>query len=689
VTSEPYAGVAIHTICRTLVKKQLLGTMSDRESIKKPKVKAVILAGSFDFVRRPLASHLPLVLWPVAGKSVLGRLAVHLANEGIRQTILCSSGDSSTLTQSIRADNRLELKFLYEQLPVGTAGCIRDAAGDETDALLVVFSASILCPPRIGALVAAHQDGKSDLTVIFNPGADRQIAGEAANIFVCSPGILEYIPKDGYFDVKQGLIPEMVRVGKSVHTVTLPKPAGNFRDRQSYLNAIANYLENGLGADTGLNLCKRADSQTAWMADNVSIHPSVRICGPVAIMDGAQISEDVVIVGPAIIERGVAIGQGSVVVNSALWDEATIGPNCQIQRCLIDYHAVVPPNTVVEDKSIPCEAQGRLKGSLNSAIRLARSRIGKLQAMLQPTLDRMNARLPGELRYRDAKLLPWLAAGLVVAVFLWSYWPGLAELWNTWQRSDEYSSGLLVPFLALYILWSRRNELAQYQTRPCFWGIVVFAGAQATRLFGLVYTYSSAEWLSVVLSIGAIALILFGWRFVWKVSAVLLFLCLMLPWPSPIQTAVTLPLQRWATSSAVFCLETMGYNVAQEGNVIHIGSASVAVAEACNGLRMVTAFFVISGLVALLVRRVWWEKLIVFASSLPIALLCNTTRLAITALAFTVVSGEYWEKVFHDFGGYAMMPLALAAVVAELWILAKLTTPPKEEESIVITRQTR
>jgi exosortase len=132
----------------------------------------------------------------------------------------------------------------------------------------------------------------------------------------------------------------------------------------------------------------------------------------------------------------------------------------------------------------------------------------------------------------------------------------------------------------------------------------------------------------------------------------------------------------------------MGYNVVQEGNVIHIGNASVAVAEACNGLRMVTAFFVISGLVVLLVKRTWWEKLIVFASSLPIALLCNTTRLAITAIAFTVVSGEYWEKVFHDFGGYAMMPLALAVVVAELWILAKLTTPPTEQETIVITRQT-
>jgi len=200
--------------------------------------------------------------------------------------------------------------------------------------------------------------------------------------------------------------------------------------------------------------------------------------------------------------------------------------------------------------------------------------------------------------------------------------------------------------------------------------------------------YGSAEKVSIALSVAALVLLLFGWQLFRKVFTVLLFLCLMLPWPNRIQAAVALPLQRWATSSAVFCLEVMGYDVMQEGNIIRIGDASVAVAEACNGLRMVTAFFVISGLVVLLVKRAWWEKLIVLASSLPLALLCNTTRLTITALAFTVVTGEYWEKVFHDFGGYAMMPLALAVLVAELWILARLTMPPTKEEAMIITRQT-
>jgi exosortase/archaeosortase family protein len=88
----------------------------------------------------------------------------------------------------------------------------------------------------------------------------------------------------------------------------------------------------------------------------------------------------------------------------------------------------------------------------------------------------------------------------------------------------------------------------------------------------------------------------------------------------------------------------------------------------------------------MLVKRTWWEKLIILASGLPIALLCNSVRLTITALAFTVLSGEHWEKIFHNFGGYAMMPLAIAALVTELWFLAKLTVVPTGKETIIIKR---
>jgi exosortase len=533
---------------------------------------------------------------------------------------------------------------------------------------------------------------------MFNPDCGNgKSLGEPAGIYVCNPAILEYIPEDGYFDIKEGLIPEMLRAGKTVYAATLPKHAGNFRIRREYLYAITNYLQNSPKLDADLKPSKGADSETVWIAANAKVEPGARIYGPAVIMDGACVSNNAVILGPTILGNNVTIGKDSVVVNSVLWEGARVGPNCQIQRCLLGHNAALRANTVAEEKSIPFKPEGILGRSAGRALKVSKNNASRLQHALQPTLRKVNSaghlmveKLPSWVQSHKTKIVPWLAGSLVLIAFLWSYKAGLADLWNLWQRSDEYSSGLLVPFLAVYILWSRRKIIAQCKIRPSVcWGLFAFVAAQVIRLFGLFFWYGSAERLSIALTIAALVLLLFGWQLLRKVSTVLLYLCLMLPWPNRVQTAVTLPLQSWATSSAVFCLETVGYEVVREGNVIHIGDASVAVAEACNGLRMITAFFVISGLVVLLVKRAWWEKLIVLVSSLPIALLCNTVRLAITAAFFTVLEGEHWEKIFHDFGGYAMMPLALAAVVAELWLLAKLTIPPDKEEAIIIKRQNR
>src|SRR4030042_3825071 len=202
-------------------------------------IKAIILAGCRDFGRSAIASRLPKALWPVVDKPVLEHLLRQLSRQGIRQAVICSGsnelaevhGDVPILTESIHTDSRLELTLLDEKLPSGTAGCVRDAFDSETDDLLIVFPAGIVSPPKIDELINAHRDGQSDLTVIFNPDhGNIKMPGETSGIYICEASVLKHIPKEGYFDIKEGLIPELLRVGKTVHTAVLPNHAGNFRD---------------------------------------------------------------------------------------------------------------------------------------------------------------------------------------------------------------------------------------------------------------------------------------------------------------------------------------------------------------------------------------------------------------------------------------------------------------------------
>jgi len=633
-------------------------------------IKLIILAGSRDFGRCPLASKLLPALWPIMDTSALERLLGHLSRQGIRQAAICSNGDTSLLQRSITNTSSIHLDFLAEPLPVGTAGCIRNAAKVDEHSLYLVFSAKTVCPPDIRPLIDTHVSTKADLTVVFEPGRENNDpVGKTSGIYICGSSVLRFIPAKGYYDIKENLVPAMIRDGKTVHALTLTRSIGNFRDRATYLTAIANYLTNINTADPDLPRRKWKNSKDVWLGENAKVGQDAKIYGPVIILDGAAISENAIIFGPAVIGRNVTIGKNTLVQNSVFWEGSTIGQNCRISRCLIDHDAVVSRGTVVEDRLVTQTRKNLLSNKIHQMILSADSKVKQMHSVSRSVLEKVNIKLPScDLR--------WFGISILAGVFLWSYWPGLVDLWNIWQRSDEYSSGLLVPFIALYILWARREQIMQCHIQASIWGLFALIAAQALRGFGLFYMYSSAERLSLVLTIASLVLWLFGWQVFRKVSSVLVFLCLMLPFPRSVHNAVMLPLQNFATASAVFCLEMAGFAVIREGNIIHINNTSVAVAEACNGLRMITAFFVIIGLVVLLAKRTWWEKLIVLISSLPIALLCNVVRLTLTGIAFTVLDGERWEGIFHDFGGYVMMPLALAIVVFELWLLTKLTTVP-------------
>ncbi len=661
--------------------------MIEKSRIRELDIRTVVLVGGRDFGRCPLAARLPAALWPLADRPALAVLLDHLVREGLSHATVCCAGEVVADVEAVCKTSRLTTTVMAEELSCGTGGCLRDAASSDPGDLILVLSGSMAAPPSLAELVDAHLSGKADLTVVFNPGwPDRTQPGAAAEIFLCGRQVLTHIPAGGYSDIKEGLIPMILRAGGTVRPLVLSRPVGNFHDRKGYLRAVDVLLQRVRPEELCCRLRKESDGGPVYEDAEVSVHSGARICGPVLIGRRARVLDGAVVIGPAIIGPDAVVSENSAVVRSVLWERSAVGCGCEILESVLDCGAVAPDGVRVVADAVSAQACHADLGP--QGVRppgLSRSRLAVSLASLWDSGVR---RLAGRLQMTPKDVSTLLAGGIVLAAFLWSYWPTVLDLMTVWMGSDEYSSGMLVPALAGYVIWSRRQEFGGTELRSAIvWGGVVFLVAQAIRGMGLYYMFQSAERLSLILSLTAMILLLMGWRYLLKLTPVLLFLCLMLPWPNRIQAALALPLQQWATGSAVFCLELAGWSVLRDGNVIHIGNASVAVAEACNGLRMITAFFVISALVVLLTRREWWVKAVVLVSSLPIALLCNTLRLTVTAVCFTIIEGETWEQRFHDWGGYAMMPLALAMVVGELWLLSRLTLPPVHVEPAIISRR--
>jgi len=261
----------------------------------------------------------------------------------------------------------------------------------------------------------------------------------------------------------------------------------------------------------------------------------------------------------------------------------------------------------------------------------------------------------------------------VLAALVWSYWTTIVQLVLEWQRNQDYSVGMLVPPVAVILIWLGRNKLQGSEVRPCGWGLALILAAFALRKFGLDFLYESLERYSLVLSLIGVALLVLGWRVCWRLRWVMLFLFLMVPLPGAVHNRISGPLQSAATSGAVFLLEVFGVDVLQEGNVIILGEDTrLAVAEACSGLRMLTAFVVVSYFMACVIKRPAWQKVTILLSSIPIAIVCNILRLVITALLYLVASSATAETFFHDFAGITMMPMALLILVGEIVLLNRL-----------------
>lgn len=309
--------------------------------------------------------------------------------------------------------------------------------------------------------------------------------------------------------------------------------------------------------------------------------------------------------------------------------------------------------------------------------------------MVENRIRRRHAlQMSGKKQIQDNLLRLVSVIFVLLAVTVWSYWSIITELYDDWQGNDDYSAGQLVPLVALFLVWRERKNLKKCLLKPCWsGGLALLILAQAGRTYGLLFMYESAERYSLVLTTAGLVLMVAGRQVFRRVLWILLILLLMVPLPGRVHNMISGPLQNMATTGAVFLMEAFGLRVSQQGNVMMLNQDTpLGVAEACSGLRMLTAFIIVAAFIAYMVKRSRLQKAVLLVSSVPVAVICNIVRIFVTVVLMLQVSTDVADKFFHDFAGLVMMPAAVLLMFSELWLMDKLTLPePNQEKEEVIS----
>ena len=261
---------------------------------------------------------------------------------------------------------------------------------------------------------------------------------------------------------------------------------------------------------------------------------------------------------------------------------------------------------------------------------------------------------------------------LIAAATVWSFWPTLVQLFGEWVHNPQYSHGLLVPAFSAVLLWMRRDRYPVRAAPAPLAGLALLTLGAAGRVFGGFMYVDWLEAASLLPCLLGVVLAFGGWRAVRWAAAPVLFLIFMIPMPYRTTIWLAFPLQQLATTASTYVLQTLGQPAIAEGNTILIRDFQLSIVKACSGLSMLVTFVTFAMAVCLVVKKPITDKLLILLSAIPIALAANVIRIVVTGVMFLHVSNEAAAAVFHDAAGWIMMPLALAFLGVELWVLNRL-----------------
>jgi exosortase len=279
----------------------------------------------------------------------------------------------------------------------------------------------------------------------------------------------------------------------------------------------------------------------------------------------------------------------------------------------------------------------------------------------------------------------WRAAALTAgfgAVLAWVYLPVWQAMADKWANDPQYSHGYLVPAFSAVLLWLRRGRLTGVRIGVDGRGLsLILVGCLAYVVGGVI----NFDWLaaaSLLPTLAGLVLLAGGWaalRWAWPAIGFLVF---MMPLPFRVETALAQPLQSMATAASTFVLQMIGLPAFAEGNVIVLSRGRIGVVEACSGLSMLMIFLALAVGLVLVVRRPGLDKAVILLSAAPIAVIANVIRITATGLAQEWAGPDLADRIFHDWAGWLMMPLALALLGCELWVLSHALMPIPERRPL-------
>ncbi|MHC4153674.1 MAG: exosortase/archaeosortase family protein [Planctomycetota bacterium] len=298
----------------------------------------------------------------------------------------------------------------------------------------------------------------------------------------------------------------------------------------------------------------------------------------------------------------------------------------------------------------------------------------------------------------------WLELGVhncvkIVIIGVLFYYVFRHEIYSIvqrWLTDGNWSHGFLIPLFSVYFINQHKSEILSLRPKPNYLGLFLLICGLVFYPLNIVYFgYGYFRPIGMIATLGAVVLFLGGWALVKYMWLPVAFLAFAVPLPARYYVSVTMPMRHLAAKVGAFLLSLVsGLEATASGVVIDVVyqgqrlEPPLNVAEACSGMRLLMAFLALGVAMAYLHYRPLWQRLVLLASTVPIAVFCNIVRVTATGYIYILIDPSYAQGIYHNVLGLAMLPLAFGLYGSLAWFMSNLFVEESvAAKDIVVRRQ--
>jgi exosortase A len=291
--------------------------------------------------------------------------------------------------------------------------------------------------------------------------------------------------------------------------------------------------------------------------------------------------------------------------------------------------------------------------------------------MSQPSANSASTASPATAAAGGLRVVYAVAAiGLAIIPFIFA--DASLSMYSTWMNSSTFNHGPMIPLLAGYLAWRRRDEVASIRPQFEWLGLVAVLGAVLVWLLGRLSATMVIQQFGLVFTMQAFVFCVVGRRIVWKLLFPLFYLIFAVPFGAELVP----PLQDVTAFFVVNLLRMVGIPVFLDGVFIATPAGNYLVAEACAGLRYLISTVALGLVFANLTFNTWHRRALFVGLSLVVPVIANGIRAFLIVLIAYASNNEIATGIDHVIYGWVFFSF----VTFLLFGLGYLMREPLPEE---------